>query len=220
MALIVLTFTIYLQIISKTNWYNDFNQDLFYISFREGGFLQLIPGLLAFLIGINCQLWINWQKIKNKLIYSICSFSLFIMITSCRMIFYFPLIYWDVLVILQALFLFIPFIMIDIDDSKIINFLFYGVTFILMFHIAFNKIISVEFVTGLILRAIFGLSVARKAVEFVNNNFFVALIYSLTKVLILVFFCAFLWKQYIKLFKFKIFVIKEKQLTFNNINSN
>lgn len=209
-AIIVLTFTIYLQILSKTNWYNDFNQNLFYISFREGGFLQLIPGLLAFLIGLNCQWWIHWEKIKNKLVYAVLSFSLFIMITSCRMIFYFPLIYWDILAILQALFLFIPFTMLEIDDSKTINFLFYGVTFILMFHIAFNKMISVEFMIGLLLRVIFGLSVARKAVEFVNNNFFVALIYSLTKVLILILLCAFLSKQYIKLFKFKIFSIKKK----------
>lgn len=209
-AIIVLTFTIYLQIFSKTSWYNDFNQDLFYISFREGGFLQLIPGLLAFLIGLNCQWWIDWQKIKNKLVYAVLSFSLFIAITSSRMIFYFPLIYWDILAILQALFLFIPFTMLDIDDSKIINFLFYGVTFILMFHISFNKMISVEFMIGLLLRVIFGLSVARKAVEFVNNNFFVALIYSLNKVLILILLCTFLSEQYIKLFKFKIFSIKEK----------
>lgn len=210
--IVVLIVSIYLQVVTKTNWYNDFNQDLFYLSFREGGFLQVIPGLLAFLIGINCQWWIRWEKIKSKTIYSLFSFLLFVVVICCRIIFYFPLIYWDILAIFQGLLLFIPFTMLNINCKNFFNFLFYGIIFILFFHIAFNKVISVEFMMGLLLRAIFGLSVARQAVEFVNNNFFIALIYSLTKVLILIFFCAFLSKQYVKLFKFSIFTIEKSNI--------
>ncbi|WP_338974403.1 hypothetical protein [Spiroplasma endosymbiont of Tricholauxania praeusta] len=209
--IIVLIFSINLQLTSKLYWYDNFNWDLFYVSFREGGFLQLIPGLLAFLVGLNFQWWINWEKIKDNVVYSLLSFSLFIVIISCRMIFYFPLIYWDIMEILQALFLFIPFIMLNINYNKTLAFLFHGTTFILFFHIAFNKIISVEFMTGLLLRLIFGLNVARRAVEFVNNNFFVTIIYSFVKMSILIFFCAFLSRQYVKLFKFKVFAIEKKK---------
>ncbi|WP_342254096.1 hypothetical protein [Spiroplasma endosymbiont of Zeiraphera isertana] len=66
--------------------------------------------------------------------------------------------------------------------------------------------------TGLLLRLIFGLNVARRAVEFVNNNFFVTIIYSFVKMSILIFFCAFLSRQYVKLFKFKVFAIEKKAI--------
>lgn len=122
----------------------------------------------------------------------------------------FPLIYWDITQQLQAIFLFIPFIMLTISSYKYVNFLFYGIIFIAFFHIAFNKIISVEFILGLLLRVIFGLSTVRRAEEFVNNNLFIALLYSLLKTYLLLSFCSWLSPKYFKLFKFKAEYLKPK----------
>lgn len=210
LILVVLTVSIAFKVITNLYFYNNFNENLLYISFREGGFLQLIPGMMIFLVGVNMRWWINWKNIKCVILYSCLSFACFIVITSLRMMFEFPLIYWDITQQLQAIFLLMPFIMLSINSYKYVDFLFYGIIFIGFFHIAFNKIISVEFVLGLLLRVIFGLNTARRAVEFVNNNLFIALLYSLIKTYLLLIFCSWLSPNYFNLFKFKVEFLKPK----------
>ncbi|WP_342276266.1 hypothetical protein [Spiroplasma endosymbiont of Nebria brevicollis] len=139
----VLVVSIVFKVITKLYIYNNFNENLLYISFREGGFLQLIPGMMMFMVGVNIWWWIVWGEIKRVVLYSYLSFSCFIVVTTLRMMFDFPLIYWDITEQLQAVFLFIPFIMLSISSYKCVDFLFYGIIFIAFFNIAFNKLIGV-----------------------------------------------------------------------------
>lgn len=206
----VLIVSVVFKVITTLYTYNNLNENLLYISFREGAFFQLIPGIMMFLVGVNMRWLIYWGKIKRVILYSCLSFSCFIVILTLHMMFDLPLIYWDITQQLQAIFLFIPFIMLTISSYKYVNFLFYGIIFIAFFHIAFNKIISVECILGLLLRVIFGLSTARRAEEFVNNNLFIALLYSLLKTYLLLAFCSWLSPKYFKLFKFKGEYLKPK----------
>lgn len=65
----VLIVSIVFKVITTLYTYNNFNANLLYISFRDGAFLQLIPGIMMFLVGVNMRWLINLVKIKRVILY-------------------------------------------------------------------------------------------------------------------------------------------------------